>query len=569
MLNKNRDKAEQLKKLPPPIGSSSYIEAATKCYYVDKTLLVRDIIDNEHLVTLFARPRRFGKTLNMDMLRVFFEKNIEDTSVYFKDKLIWQCGNKYTKHQGKYPVIYLTLKDTKFSSWDSIYKNILNLMQKEFKRHYELATSQKLNNDDLENYIKYKSEKLPPDESFDALAILSELLFKHYNEKPIIIIDEYDIPIQQGYIHGFYNQIVEFTRNMYSATFKDNNNLFKGFLTGILRVSKESIFSGFNNPKTNTVLDDQYSQYFGFTPNEVKAMARYYNAEDKYLEICEWYDGYQFGNTEIFNPWSVVNYFDSGCQVAPYWTNTSNNDIIRELLSYSNNSVNEKLQKLVLGNSITTTIDTNIVYPNLKTSQDALFSFLLLTGYLKIKNRKLLFDEYEYELTIPNKEVLKAYRKEILSMLESNIDKNIIQSIAAMLLSGNIDNLQSSLETILLQSVSFHDATEGFYHGLMFALCLIATGSYEVTSNRESGLGRYDILMMPKKKNLPGIIIEIKTAKKATLTNLKTVAKKAIKQIKDKQYDTVMINNNIKTVYEYGVAFAGKNVAIEKDIVNY
>jgi hypothetical protein len=383
--------------------------------------------------------------------------------------------------------------------------------------------------------------------------------------KPIVIIDEYDMPIQQGYNNGFYNEIVEFTRNMYSSTFKDNDTIYKGFLTGVLRVSKESIFSGFNNPKTDTVFDERYSEYFGFTHDEVRQMANYYDAADTYSEICDWYDGYKIGETEIFNPWSVINYFDNECKVYPYWANSASNDIIKDLMLFNDDIINEKLQELLLGKTIETIINTNIVYPNLKTNKDAIFSFLLLTGYLKIVNTKLTTTgKNKCLLSIPNMEIFTIYEDEILSNLNNGDSTNLIESIKEMIKDGKVVNLLSSLEKLLLESASFHDSTGGFHHGLMFALCIIASRNYNVTSNRESGYGRYDIMMMPKNKSLPGIIIEIKTSKKCSPTQLKTLAKTALKQIEEEKYDTEMIQNNIRTIYKFGIAFSGKHIAIEK-----
>ena len=565
MTSPNSDITQNCKKLELPIGTDEYIIASSDYYYVDKTLLIKEVIDKKTRVTLFTRPRRFGKTLNMDMLKVFFEKTNEDTSIYFKDKKIWSCGKEYQEHQGKYPVIFITFKDIKFDSFESVYKNILKEFQKEFKRHKELQNSENLDEDDKETYIKYKSTKLLPDESYDSLAVLAELLHKHHKEKPIIIIDEYDVPIQEGYSKGFYNKIVGFIKNLYSKTFKGNSALKQGFLTGVLRVSKESIFSDFNNPKTDTILDQKYSEYFGFTHDEVKEMACYYNALDKYQEICAWYDGYNYGETKIFNPWSVINYFDNLCKAAPYWINTASNDIITELILLNDNGVNEKLQSLVLGKSIDTNIDTNIVYPNLKTQRDAIFSFLLLTGYLTIVSEKLTFeDEIEYELAIPNKEVLHAFKKRILSYLETHGSKDLIISIKKMILYGQMENLQDSLEEFLIKTTSFYDSTGYFHHGLMLGLCYIASENYCITSNRESGLGRYDIMLMPKNNNLPGIIIEIKTTKNCSLTRLKTLAKTALEQIEKEKYDTVMVANNIKTIYKFGMAFSGKHVVVEK-----
>ena len=281
-------------KLPIPIGVSDYRLASTEYYYVDKTLLIRDILDERPLVSLFTRPRRFGKTLNMDMLRTFFELSDKDTSVYFRNRNIWKCGKKYQDYQGKYPVIFVSFKDVKCLTWEDTYANIRNLLQHEFERHLELLESPKLNSYDKKNLKTILDGEANTAEIEASFALLSELLHKHYEIAPIIIVDEYDTPIHQGYVRGFYDSIINFMRNLFSGGFKDNSHLSFGFLTGILKVAKESIFSGLNNPKINTILENRYSEYFGFTHEEVKAMAKYYQAEDKYPEICEWYDGYRF-----------------------------------------------------------------------------------------------------------------------------------------------------------------------------------------------------------------------------------------------------------------------------------
>ena len=316
--------------LPLPIGISDYRLASSEYYYVDKTMMIRDFIDERPMVSLFTRPRRFGKTLNMDMLRTFFEKTEEDTSVYFKDKKIWACGKKYREYQGKYPVIFITFKDIKKDTWEETFERIVQLIRIEYKRHAELANSTKIQ--DADYYKKIIEGSMDP-VLFDAsLYMLSKMLHEHHGIAPVIIIDEYDIPIQQGYMKGYYDKVILFMRNLFSGGFKDNKHLSYGFLTGILRVAKESIFSGLNNLVVNSVLDNKYSAYFGFTPDEVKEMAEYYHVADKYGEICEWYDGYRFGKSEIFNPWSVINYFNNECEPRAFWQSTGSNDIIGEIL---------------------------------------------------------------------------------------------------------------------------------------------------------------------------------------------------------------------------------------------
>ena len=301
------------KKKPLPIGISDFKKATSDYYYVDKTLLIRDFIDAKPQVSLFTRPRRFGKTLTMDMLRVFFEKTDEDTSKYFKDKAIWGCGDYYTAYQGQYPVVFLTFKDVKCATWEDTYDKISKLIALEFLRHGELETSSKLNAYEKEQYINLSRGKANEVDYQMSLQVLSLLLYKHYGKECVVIIDEYDTPIQQGHTCGFYEQIIDFMRSFFSGGLKDNTYLAYGFLTGILRVAKESIFSGLNNLKINSILDEAYSQFFGFTKDEVKKMLEYYGVEDKYQEVCDWYDGYLFGNTEIFNPWSVINYISDKC----------------------------------------------------------------------------------------------------------------------------------------------------------------------------------------------------------------------------------------------------------------
>lgn len=309
--NRIKSGAYQKKKmksdLPLPVGVSDYCIASKEYYYVDKTMFIKDFLDERPMVSLFTRPRRFGKTLNMDMLRTFFEKTDEDTSVYFQDKLIWNQGEKYRKYQGKYPVIFITFKDVKKDTWDKTLNHIIQIITSEYKRHTELANSEKiLDKDYYDMVIAGTTDKNLFDSS---LYMLSKMLHEHYGVAPVVIIDEYDTPIQQGHTLGFYDEVILFMRNLFSGVLKDNKHLSYGFLTGILRVAKESIFSGLNNLTINSILENKYSEYFGFTPDEVREMAVYYSAEDKYDELCKWYDGYLFGNSEIFNPWSVINYF--------------------------------------------------------------------------------------------------------------------------------------------------------------------------------------------------------------------------------------------------------------------
>ena len=554
------------KHLPLPVGVSDYRLASTEYYYIDKTMMLKDFIDERPMVTLFTRPRRFGKTLNMDMLRTFFEKTNEDTSKYFKDKKIWEQGEYYRSFQGKYPVIFITLKDVKHNSWDNTFANIGSIISSEYCRHSDLSKSPKLDKKQKDFYDKMVSEKFSAVDLERSLLYLSEMLKKHYGEGAVIIIDEYDTPIQSGHTSGFYDDVIAFMRNLLSGCFKDNKSLAFGFLTGILRVAKESIFSGLNNLTINSVLDNKYSEYFGFTANEVKELAAYYSAPDKFDEVCEWYDGYRFGKTDIFNPWSVINYFSNDCEPRAFWLSTGSNDIIGEIIKEADNEIYERLSSLVNGGSFTTYIDTSVIYPQIKNNPSSIYSFLLMAGYLKVvKSSVSISGDFMCEVALPNKEISLVYRKEILQKLENLIPQATAIAVEEAIFSGNGEKLRDIISNFLIQSVSAFDAAgENFYHGFMLGVCALFGNSY-VTSNRESGDGRYDIALSPKVSNLPGIIIELKAEKNCNENELQELAKTALKQINDKKYDTELKLKGVKTIYKYGVAFSGKHVAVEAE----
>lgn len=551
------------KHLPLPVGVSDYRLASTEYYYIDKTMMLKNFIDERPMVTLFTRPRRFGKTLNMDMIRTFFEKTDEDTSKYFTNKKIWTYGEKYREYQGKYPVIFITLKDIKHKTWEETFESIGSVIAGEYRRHSELLESSELDDTDKELYKKIITGTASNIELERSLLCLSEMLRKHNNIGAIIIIDEYDTPIQSGHTNGFYSEVISFMRNLLSGCFKDNKSLAFGFLTGILRVAKESIFSGLNNLTINSVIDNKYSEYFGFTADEVREMALYYDVPEKYDEVCEWYDGYRFGKTEIFNPWSVINYFSNECEPRAFWLSTGSNDIIGEVIQEADDKIYEKLTSLVNGESFTTYIDTSVIYPQIKNNPSSIYSFLLVAGYLKvIKSSVSISGDYMCEVALPNKEISFVYRKEILQKLETMIPQSTAIEVEKVMLSGNGGKLRDIISKFLIQSVSSFDTVgENFYHGLMLGICALF-GNFYVTSNRESGEGRYDIQLAPKAEYLPGIIIELKAEKNCTDKELKALAETALKQINDKKYDTELKAKGINTVFKFGVAFSGKNIEI-------
>ena len=545
-----------------PIGVSDFKLATTGYYYVDKTLMIRDFLDKKPMVSLFTRPRRFGKTLNMDMLRVFFEKTNEDTSVYFKDKQIWQCGDYYTKHQGQYPVIFLTFKDVKSMTWEETFQKIRRLISLEFIRHNELETSSVLTAYEKEQYHLLAGDSGDEVDCQMGLQLLSLLLHKHYGRECIIIIDEYDTPIQQGHTCNFYPEIVNFMRNFFSGGLKDNPHLAFGFLTGILRVAKESIFSGMNNLKTYSILDDGYSSYFGFTEKEVKDMLRYYGKDDKYNELSEWYDGYRFGNTEIFNPWSVINYISDNCFPKAFWQSTGSNEIIGEIIQAATPEITKDLYKLLCGEKIAAYIDTGVIYPEVQNNPYSIYSFLLVAGYLKVANIYPQSDgNFMCDVAIPNKEITFVYEKEVLNRTNQN---SLAISISQAIFSKDMQKLQALLEDFMVKSISSIDgANEGFYHGMMLGLCAILGNRYKIRSNRESGLGRFDIQLMPLTKGMPGFIFEFKHTKDEH-TDLSALADSALQQIEAKKYDTELRDNGVNSIISIGIAFRGKSAVVKR-----
>ena len=354
------------RKLPLPVGTTNYKKICEDSYYVDKTLLIKEILDEKVNVALFTRPRRFGKTLNMDMLRTFFEKTAEDTGRYFQDKKIWQQGEKYTNHQGQYPVIFLSLKDIKARKWQYAFDALKYIISVEYMRHSELKRSSELEEADIELYNRIVKNQAGYMEYVFSLQALSRMLHQHHKQAPVIIIDEYDTPIQEGFVNGYYDDAVEFIRSFFSAALKDNPHARQIVMTGILRIAKESIFSGLNNIRVFSVLDKKFSEFFGFTTSEVQQIAAYYEQTDKLPELKAWYDGYKFGDTEIFNPWSVINYFSNNCQAMPYWVQTSANTIIQEILKTYNDDTYRNLHALLGKTEVQSIVRTNIIYPKLK-----------------------------------------------------------------------------------------------------------------------------------------------------------------------------------------------------------
>lgn len=562
---------KSIEKKSLPVGISDYVRAQSEYYYVDKTLLIKEFLDKKPLVSLFTRPRRFGKTLNMDMLRVFFEISEEETSKYFTDKAIWKCGEKYRAYQGKFPVIFLTFKDVKFNTWNDTINKIKNLLQAEYGRHQELLESSHLAEYEKEYFSKVLNGTASEVDLSSALENLSRMLTAHYNKAPVIIIDEYDAPIQEGYSKDFYDEIIGFMRNFFSGAFKDNKNISFGFLTGILRIAQESIFSGLNNLSVNSVMDDDYEQYFGFTSEEVHSMMKYYGFTRKENELKEWYDGYRFGNTEIYNPWSVINYISKGCVPLAYWVNTGKSEILEDVLKASDEGISEKLLLLLQGNKLVSKIDLNVVYRLLTEDPGNIFSLLVVAGYLKVDKKTVQNDgSYLCEISIPNKEIAAVYKNEILSHLVKNgaVSRNTANMISESLYSADYVTLQKAIKEYLDKTISFYDAgSEGFYHGLVLGLAALMDDHYKIKSNRESGDGRYDIALIPRENKYPGIIMELKWKTGLSYEELEKLSEEALNQINDNRYATELHEDGIESLIKLGIAFSGKNVVITPEIV--
>lgn len=559
-----------------PIGISDFKKIRVEHYYfVDKSLLIRDLLNAGAEVTLITRPRRFGKTLNMSMLKAFFEISNENTADYFEGLEIFNIPDyDYRKEQGKYPVVFLTLKDIKCNSWEETLEMLEGIIQDEYNRYAPYLLESSHITDFDKAYIKrLLSHRASPVDLQNSLKRLTYYLFKHYGTAPILLLDEYDTPIQQGYLMGFYDSIIGFFRNWLSGGLKDNEYLKFSVLTGILHIAQESIFSGLNNPDVCTVLDAPYQQYFGFTQEEIDDISKYYKCMDKTSELQEWYDGYSFGGLDIYNPWSIVKYIRSGCIPAPYWLSTSSNDLIHQMIEISTDEVKGILKDLLDGKMYTAQLEPQIIYPKIYDSSNNLFSFLVMTGYLKAVRQNYGKGYYDFALQIPNKEIANVYKEEILSLAETKVGGNTryTMELRRALFEGDARQLDVLLRKIIEFSVSYYDVRESFYHGWMLALTGMFYDTHYIQSNRESGVGRYDIMMLPKTSQFPGIILEFKvlteaeTKKGDTKERLKRLANKALLQIKEQNYAAELQKQDVKTIIKYGIAFYKKDLFIVKE----
>ena len=547
-----------MRKKAVPVGIEDFERIINEdYYYVDKTTLIEELLINRAPVTLFTRPRRFGKTLNMSMLKYFFDvKDKEENKKLFENLKV--SDSEYMSEQGKYPVIFISLKDLKGNTWEECLKR-LKLFIFDLYAEFEYIR-EKMNEWDKRKFEKVLYEKEEADYIM-SLKFLSDSLYKYYGEKVIILVDEYDAPIINAFDKGYYNEAINFFQTFYSSALKTNNSLKYGILTGITRIIKEGIFSGLNNLKVDTILNKKYSEYFGLLEDEVIEMLDYFGMKYKIEEVKEWYNGYLFGESEVYNPWSIVNYIDNG-EIKAYWANVSGNTLLENMLDHARESVYDDLKRFTDGESIEKYISDGTTIKSLLSNDDEIWQLLLYSGYLtKAKNQEKESDSNIYNLKIPNKEIRKYFGNMFLNrFFGTEVKTNIL---IKALENGDIKKFEKTLGEIMINMLSHFDLDkemEKIYQVFMIGLVGFLMGKYEIISNDESGYGRYDLAMIPIKSNEKAYLMEFKISK--TKKGMEERAQKALKQIDEKKYDTKLKARGIKNILKIGVAFYGKEVKV-------
>lgn len=554
---------------PLPIGVDDFEKLiANGYYYVDKTLLIKELLDKKGEVNLFTRPRRFGKTLGLSMIRCFFENTGSDAGNaagrnLFEGLGIVTAGEQYTKEMGKYPVISLSLKSAKQPDWELAYGCLKEEIGREYYRHREVVETlgtpeQKRRYEAIMNLQGSRQDFVT------SLRFLSDCLNQHYRQKVIILIDEYDVPLENSYFEGFYHEMVGFIRSIFESALKSNPCLEFAVITGCLRITKESIFTGLNNLKMNSILSANYDEYFGFLQNEVDQMAEFYGIgdQDDMAVFKDWYDGYMFGTKEVYNPWSVINqmeamYVDRAhAWPSPHWANTSSNRIVRTLVERAELSTKEQLERLIEGGTIEKPIHEDITYEDIEKSEDNLWNFLFFTGYLTICSRRVIGGTPYVTMAIPNDEVRYIYKTKILDWFWERMQQRNLQTFYDSIASGDTDRFQKELTQLLRESISFYDNKEAFYHGFLLGL-LDRIDGYAVSSNQESGDGRYDIMLKSPDISRAVLIFELKTAD--SYGGMESAARSAIRQIKSRHYGEGLDRDGYSRVRCYGIAFYKKN----------
>ena len=536
------------------IGLSDFKELIEEdFYYFDKTNFIEEVIKDGAKVKLFTRPRRFGKTLNMSMLKYFFDiEKREENRKLFKDLYIEKTES--FKEQGQYPVIFLSLKDLKATTWKEMEKGIKSTVARLFLEYEDLYNE--LGEFDKPIFKKIATKDVELEDLKEALKILAKILYKKYNKKVIVLIDEYDSPLVSAYLKGYYEKAKDFFKTFYSLVMKDNSYLQMGVMTGIIRVIKAEIFSDLNNLRTYTILSDKYTDSYGLTEEEVIKSLKDYQMEYEISNVKDWYDGYRFGDSEVYNPWSILNFLDFK-ELRAYWVDTSGNDLINNVLKITTKNVIIALEKLFNGEglkqNISGTSDLSKILGN-----DEIWELMLFSGYLTIKER---IDQDNYILRLPNKEVKTLFRKTFIETYIARGGK--LSFLMESLIENRIEDYEDNLQEVLLTSVSYNDTRRGneaFYHGLIMGMGLYLEGEYITKSNIESGLGRYDFVIEPKNKSKRAYIMEFKSTD--SVDKLEEVSKEALKQIEDKKYDVTLKQNGVKDITYMGIAFCGKQIKI-------
>ena len=548
------------KKLPVGIDSFEKLRRED-FYYVDKTRMIVDLMANWGEVNLFTRPRRFGKTLNMSMLKCFFEigtdKSLFDGLRVSEEKALCET------YMGKYPVVFVSLKGVDGLTFEDAYRRLRGIIREEALRLSFLKYSEELDADDLRSFLRILSEEDTSADMVSSLRMLCSLLEKHYGQKPILLIDEYDVPLDKAYYHGYYPQMIDLIRAMFQAALKTNSSLFFAVLTGCLRVSKESIFTGLNNLMVHSISDPSFDEYFGFTDEEVGKMLSDYGLEAHHQEAREWYDGYRFGGQDVYCPWDVINYVyalrvDPQAEPKAYWLNTSGNAMVRELISKSADGTTQmEIERLIEGETITKTLNEQLTHNEIRSSIGNIWSLLYMTGYLTTTQRP---SGGRYALRIPNREVRQIYMQQVLSWFEdkASAETDKLTNLYAAFETGDVDTIKEILDEQLLDTVSFYDAHESFYHGFLLAL-LSTCASWNVSSNIETGKGRSDIIAGRKDRKV-GFVVEVKDVKDEE--KLDAACEAALRQIDERDYTAILRRFRVKEIHKYGIAFWDKECRI-------
>ncbi len=556
-----------------PIGIDHFEKLITRGYYfVDKTLLIKDLLDNKADVNLFTRPRRFGKTLNISMLQYFFEDMRDEFSGEKKDNKylfdglnIMNENEKYISHMGKYPVINISLKCGKQPTFERAFEELKKVIAYEYERHKFILQDKKLE-DQKDRYLKILKLKGNICDYSDSIKFLSECLEKYYNKKVIILIDEYDVPLENSFFEGFYKEMISFLRSIFESALKTNSSLEFAVITGCLRISKESIFTGLNNLEIISILNKSYDEYFGFTPEEVKKICRDYNVQNKYELIKEWYNGYIFGDANVYNPWSVVRFvkdlgFDINEYPSSYWANTSSNNIVKSLIERADDETKKEIEILIEGKTIEKPVHEDITYDEIYKSMDNLYNFMFFTGYFKKVSERMDEEDNKFiEFAIPNKEVKYIFRRKILNWFDERIKCEDRTKLYTSVLQGDVKTFQSEINRLLRKTISFNDAYENFYHGFLTGV-LSGMDGYIVKSNREAGDGRSDIYIRPVSIFDRAVIIEIKICDKPREIFIK--CDKALEQIEEKKYEEELNEEGYEDIIKYGIAFYRKDCIIK------